>query len=104
VVGRYRSSSKGIRAHRIREIDRSEIRHHERLWVSAPARAVLEIAATLSPDEVAAAIDNGLGSKILKRRELDDVLGHHRGRRGASMSADSRATTWSSSHRSCWRG
>jgi very-short-patch-repair endonuclease len=87
VVGRRCSSRRGMRAHEIQEIDRSEIRHHEGLWVSSPARAVLEIAGTLSPGEVAAAIDDGLGSKILKRRELDDVLARHRGHRGAGRLA-----------------
>jgi very-short-patch-repair endonuclease len=87
VVGRYRASSKGIRVHRIGEIERQEVRHEEGLWVSSPARAVLEIAATLSPREVAAAIDEGLAKKVLKRRELDDVLARHRGRRGAGRLA-----------------
>jgi very-short-patch-repair endonuclease len=97
VAGRYRASSKGIRVHRIREIDRRELRHHEGLWVSSPARAVLEIAATLSPGEVAYAIDEGLARKVLNRRELDDVLARHRGRRGAgrlaAVLADGAGTT-----------
>jgi very-short-patch-repair endonuclease len=83
VVGRYRASSKGISVHRIREIDRRELRHHEGLWVSSPERAVLEIAGTLPAPEVASAIDEGLASKVLNRRKLEDVLGGHRGRRGA---------------------
>jgi very-short-patch-repair endonuclease len=87
VVGRYRASSKGIRVHRIREVDRREIRRHEGLWMSSPARAVLEIAATRSTGEVAATIDQGLASRILNRRELDDVLERHRGRRGAGRLA-----------------
>jgi len=87
VVGRYRASSKGMRVHRIHEIDRQEVRHHEGLWVSSPERAVLEIAATLPAPDVAAAIDDGLAGKVLNRRKLDDVLARHRGRRGAGRLA-----------------
>jgi very-short-patch-repair endonuclease len=87
VVGRYCASRQGIRVHRIQEIDRREIRHHEGLWVSTPARAVLEIAETRSPGEVAAAIDDGLAGRVLRRGEVDDVLARHRGRRGAGRLA-----------------
>jgi very-short-patch-repair endonuclease len=87
VVGRYRASSKGIRVHRIQGIDRRELRHHEGLWTSSPERAVLEIAATLSPREVADAIDDGIGGRVLDRRKLTDLLARHRGRRGAGRLA-----------------
>jgi very-short-patch-repair endonuclease len=87
VVGRYRASSKGIRVHRIQRIDRRELRHHEGLWLSSPERAVLEIAATLSPGEVADAIDDGIGGRVLDRRKLTDLLARHRGRRGAGRLA-----------------
>ena len=97
VVGRRCSSRKGIRAHEIQEIDRRELRQHEGMWVSSPERAVLEIAATLPAMEVAAAIDEGLGGKVLNRRKLDDVLSRHRGGRGvgrlAAVLAGGGATT-----------
>jgi very-short-patch-repair endonuclease len=86
VVGRDRRP-KGIRVHRVREVDRRELRHPEGLWVSSPARAVLEIAATLSPDEVAKAIDAGLGSDVLKRGEVEKVLERHRPCRGSGVLA-----------------
>jgi len=60
VVGRRCDSRKGIRAHQIQSIDRRERRCHEGLWVSTPARAVLEIAAAGSEYELCAAIDEGL--------------------------------------------
>lgn len=87
VVGRYRASSKGIRVHRLGQIDKRDIRHHEGVWVSSPERAVLEIAAGLSPREVGAAIDEGLARDVLDRRKLADVLARHRGRRGAGQLA-----------------
>jgi very-short-patch-repair endonuclease len=91
VVGRN-VSHKRIRVHRIRAIDRREVRHKDGLWVSTPARAVLEIAATVAPDELASAIDEGLARKILRRRDLDDVLARNRPCRGAARLAAVLAT------------
>ena len=87
VVGRYRRCSKGIRVHRIQAIDRSEVRHHEGLWMSSPARAVLEIAASGSAKELATAIDEGLAHRMFTPRELQDVLARNRPCRGAARLA-----------------
>lgn len=88
VVGRYRASSDGIRVHRIKAIDRSELKRHERLWVSSPARAVLEIAATALGKELAGAIDEGLAGRRFTPRELEDVLARNRPCRGAARLAE----------------
>jgi very-short-patch-repair endonuclease len=87
VVGRYRRSSKGIKVHRIKQISRREYRRHEGLWMSSPARAVLEIAATASAKELAHAIDEGLARRRFTPRELDEVLARHRPYRGAARLA-----------------
>ncbi len=87
VVGRSCASRKGIRVHRIREIDRRELRRREGLWLSSPARALLEIAAALSPGELANAIDDGLAAGVLKRGEVEDVLERNRRCRGAGRLA-----------------
>src|SRR3984885_12770768 len=60
VVGRHCRSRKGIHVHRIKAIDLTEVQQQEGLWVSAPARAVLELAATAPAKDVANAIDEGL--------------------------------------------
>lgn len=97
VVGRYCSSRKGIRVHRIREIDRRELRRHDGLWVTSPARALLEIAATLPRDALADALGEGLAHRLLDRREIEAVLGRNRPCRGAArlaaLIADGSATT-----------
>ena len=59
VVGRCCASRKGIRVHRIQTIDRDELPRHEGLWVSSPARAVLEVAAGAAMDELADVVDRG---------------------------------------------
>ncbi|MBV9335293.1 MAG: DUF559 domain-containing protein, partial [Solirubrobacterales bacterium] len=87
VLGRSCASRKGIRVHRIRQIDRREVRRHDSLWVSSPARALLEIASTLSPGELASAIDDGLAAGVLKRGEVEEVLERNRPCRGAERLA-----------------
>lgn len=87
VVGRRCDSREGIRVHEIKRIDRRELRRREGLWVSSPARAVLEIAATASAKELTHAIDEGLARRLFSSRELDDVLARNRPCRGAARLA-----------------
>lgn len=87
VVGRRCASREGIRVHQIKAIDRRELRHHDGLWVSTPARAVLEIAATATEKELAAAIDEGLARRMFTPRELGEVLARNRPCRGAARLA-----------------
>ena len=61
VVGRCSASRKEIRVHRIKAIGRGETRRHEGLWISSPARAVLEVAATASVDELVDIVNEGQG-------------------------------------------
>jgi very-short-patch-repair endonuclease len=87
VVGRYCASREGIRVHRIRAIDRRELRQHEGLWVSSPARTVLEIAALASINEVEWTIERGLVQRVLEPREVDAVLARNERCRGAARVA-----------------
>jgi len=86
VVGRSIASREGLRVHRIREIDRRELRRREGLWVSSPPRVCLEVAAT-SPSDLPGVIDEGLAKRLLSKREIEQVLRRHRGRRGAARLA-----------------
>lgn len=88
VVGRRSSSREGLRVHRIQSIDPSEVRQHQGLWVSSPARAVLEIAATGTAKEVARAIDEGLAHRLFTPPELRGVLERNRPCRGAARLAE----------------
>lgn len=77
VVARYRRSSPGILVHRIRSIGRNEVQRHEGLWVSSPARAVLEVAA-VAPDELVDVVDVGLARRLIHTRALEAVLARNR--------------------------
>jgi len=87
VVQRRCASRKGIRVHQIRKIHPREVRRRHGLWVSSPARAVLELAATGSTRELFGAIDEGLAHERFTPQELRDVLARNRPRRGAARLA-----------------
>ncbi len=88
IVGPGCRSRKGMRVHRIEAIDKRELRRHEGLWVSSPARVVLEVAAVGSRDELIDVLDQGLALRRFTPRDLEAVLARHRGRRGAGRLAE----------------
>jgi very-short-patch-repair endonuclease len=88
VVGLGCRARRGMRVHRIKAIDKRELRVREGLWVSSPARAVLEVAAVGSQDELIDVIDAGLANRQFRPRDLKDVLARNRGRRGAARLAE----------------
>ncbi|MBV9603453.1 MAG: DUF559 domain-containing protein [Solirubrobacterales bacterium] len=88
VVGGGARSRPGLQVHRTAAIDRRELRRHDGLWVSSPARVVLELAAVGSRDELVDVIDAGLALRRFSPRDLKEVLASHRGQRGAGRLAE----------------
>ena len=87
-VGRERKSRRGIRVHRVKAVDRREVRREQGLWVSSPARAVLEVAAAGARDELIDVIDAGLALRRITPSELKGVHERNRGRRGVGRLAE----------------
>jgi very-short-patch-repair endonuclease len=87
-VGRNCWRREGMRVHRIKAIDQRELRRHERLWVSSPARAALEIAGVGSRDELIDVIDAGLALRRFTADDLQAVLARNRPCRGAARLAE----------------
>jgi very-short-patch-repair endonuclease len=87
VVGRHCKSRGGARIHRIGSIDPAEVRRRQGLWVSSPARTVLELAAGGSARAVCDAIDEGLAHERFTPQELRRVLARNRPCRGAARLA-----------------
>jgi very-short-patch-repair endonuclease len=87
VVGRRCASRQGIRVHRVKAIDRREIKRHQGLWISTPARAILELAATTPAKQLTNAIDEGLARRLFTPRQLQEVLTRNRPCRGAARLA-----------------
>jgi len=108
VVARGCRTRDGLHVHRIRSIDQHELRHHEGMWVSSPARAVLEVAA-VAPAELPSLIDTGVGLRVLDHRELEAVLTRNRPCRGAARLAallgdeGAMAITRSQAERAFWK-
>ncbi|HET6868008.1 MAG TPA: type IV toxin-antitoxin system AbiEi family antitoxin domain-containing protein [Solirubrobacteraceae bacterium] len=87
VVRRHCKSREGLQVHRIGAIDRREVRRHEGLWVSSPARAVLEVAAVGSNDELVDVIDAGLALRRFTPGDMKLVLERNRPCRGSARLA-----------------
>ena len=81
-------SHKGMQIHRIQAIDPRELRRHDGLWVSSPARAVLEVAAVGSRGELIDVVDQGLALRPFTPGDLKAVLTRNPGRRGAGRMAE----------------
>ncbi len=88
VVGGGCRSRDAMRLHRIKAVDKREVLWEQRLWVSSPARAVLEVAAVGSRDELVDMIDAGLALRRFTAGELKLMLARHRGRRGSARLAE----------------
>jgi very-short-patch-repair endonuclease len=88
VVERECRSRKGIRVHRIKQIDERELRRHEGLWISSPARALLEIAATLPRHGLSDAVGEGIGGRLVNRAQIEATLARNPGRRGSARLAE----------------
>jgi len=86
VIGRSCSSRDGIRVHRIKAIDRRDLVRKDGLWVSSPARTVLEVAA-VAPDELVDVVEEGLAGRRVNSRQLEAVLARNRPCRGAARLA-----------------
>ncbi len=76
----------GLVVHRIQAIDRRDLVRENGLWVSSPARAVLEVGA-VAPHELVDVVEEGLARRRLNRRELETVLARNRPCRGAARLA-----------------
>jgi very-short-patch-repair endonuclease len=87
-VGLGCRSRRGMRVHRIKAVDRRELRRHEGLWVSSPARAVLEVAAVGTKDELVDVIDAGLALRRFTPGDLKLVLARNRPCRGSGRLAE----------------
>jgi very-short-patch-repair endonuclease len=88
IVGRCCKSRAGLCVHRVKAIRRDEIQRHEGLWISTPARAVLEVATSASVDELVDVVNEGHGLRRFTPRELEAVVRRHRGRRGVARLAE----------------
>jgi very-short-patch-repair endonuclease len=85
VARRTGGGRKGIRVHRSRTITRKDIRIHNGLPVTSPARTLLDNADEWTYRELEIALDEALATKIMRRSEMLELLARTEGRRGATL-------------------
>ena len=73
---------RGIRVHEVTAVHRHDVSKLRGIWVSSPARALLEVAAELSPDELAEAVERAQVKRSVTKRQLKAVLVRAGGRPG----------------------
>jgi very-short-patch-repair endonuclease len=80
VAGRARR--RGIRAHQAHAVDRADVRVLRGIPISAPARALLEVAPALTPRELANALERAQLQRLVTKAQLEAALARAPGRPG----------------------
>lgn len=75
---------KGLRLHRVTGLDPAELRTKHGLPVSSPARVLLELAGTVSSDELEYPFDEAIARPLVTVAEVEQVLARHSGGRGTA--------------------
>ena len=102
VVGRNAGPSRpGLVIHHSAHLDRRDIRQRQGLPVTAPARTVLDLAASLTDRELEQTFDEALVTRLMRRSEVRAMLARHPRRAGtvrlARLAEEDRATAWTRS-------
>ncbi len=85
IAGRQTARPAGVTVHRTRRLHPSEVRFHERLPVTSPARTIFEIADELPKRAVERAIDDGLERNLVRLSQIRDVIARNPGRRASTI-------------------
>ncbi|MBV8953474.1 MAG: DUF559 domain-containing protein [Solirubrobacterales bacterium] len=76
----------GIRLHRTRHLPDRDVRIHQGLPVTSPARTLLDYAGEAGQEEFEQALDDALARKLVRMSQIDDVLARaSHGRKGAGL-------------------
>jgi hypothetical protein len=81
-AGRWRPK---IDAHRIRELQRIDVRRRQGLPITAPALTVIDVAATASIRRAELALDRALTHQLVSRTAVCDATDRHRTRPGVRL-------------------
>ena len=84
VAGRNPGARPGLRIHVVERLDRRDVRVHEGVPLTAPARTLLDLAAIVHLPALERAVEEAQVRRLASRRELLEVvarLPHRRGRR-----------------------
>ena len=73
----------GLRIHVVARLVRRDVRLHDRVPVTSPARTLLDLAAVIPPRDLERAVEEARVRRLVRPRQLLDVLERSPGRRGA---------------------
>jgi very-short-patch-repair endonuclease len=77
----------GLRIHRTRRLDPRDVMRHRGIWVTTPARTLLDLADVLPDKGLRRAVRQAQALHLTNVRQIADVLARANGRRGATRLA-----------------
>jgi len=87
VAGRGTRGHGSIRTHRTECLLAKDVRHHDGIRVTSPARTLLDLAGQLPYPALRGAVREGLSLRLLSVRDLAEILERLGGRRGSAKLA-----------------
>lgn len=85
VPGRTLRSRAGLRVHRTGRLDPLDVSRHRGIPVTAPARTIVDLAASLPVAEVARAFEQAQVRRLVRRDHIVGALTRYPGRRGVAV-------------------
>ena len=82
-VGRVRRQPGGVKVHRSRMLESSDVTEHRGIPVTTVARTLLDLAGVVPADHLRKALDRAERAGISDLAEIEDVLARARGKKGA---------------------
>ena len=82
VVGRHPGRRAGIAVHRVACLNRRDFWIRDSIPITTPARTLLDLAASVSPDELDRAFAEAQVLRLVNARRLEDQIERNPGRRG----------------------
>jgi len=82
VVGRDPGRRRGVRVHRVRFLHPTDLRRHQGIPLTSPARTLIDLAEVVSRRDLERAYDEARFRELVTREELFDLLARSPGRRG----------------------
>jgi very-short-patch-repair endonuclease len=73
LLGRQAAPRDGLVVHRVRELDRRDLRVRSGLPLTSPARALLDMASEVDEAELEQAMGEARGRRLVRDRELQDI-------------------------------